>query len=316
MKDLLLKINEVKARSLAGITDIWVPVESILTKNASDKNKYISAVKTIYNLSKKYGVSAYNMLDGLSKIIKLEIKLKSTQKTSTAEAKTTAKLLMCLPVFCIGLGFLIGTNPLKVLFSFLGLIILLFGGLFLFLGAKITNLMAKNSRVFIDIDKMLCVSLIENACTSGLSISASLKAVGTMKFNIYSKELSELGNAIDKGNLDYNTKNRYTSKTEISIIKKLAQKIFLAKNTRIYDNTFIPKVIKIIKITVENGIAPAILFRDLFSEEIDILDEKSQINIAKLGVYVMLPLGMCFLPAFIILGLIPVFISFLEKVQL
>ncbi|QPK94098.1 type II secretion system F family protein [Actinomyces sp. zg-332] len=98
--------------------------------------------------------------------------------------------------------------------------------------------------------------------------------------------------------------------------RKIARKILLGLEWKdAYKNTFVDsnKHYKRILATLENawkkGISPTQMLEKI-REEIIVSEEKSlQENIAKLSTKITLPLGVCYLPSFIFLGLLPIIIS-------
>jgi tight adherence protein B len=292
--DYIEKLSEVIMLFNVGAANIWHPIsdniDSFFTKN---KNKYVIATKAIYDLSVEKGISIQKPLFDLIKIIKEDKKNYNLQKVLSTEAKMSAKVLILLPFLSIILGMIIGANPLKILFFTKSGILLLFGGLFvIYIGTKITNKMIKNSKIDFDTNKLLTISLLENALLSGLSMSESLFCMNKLsQNNIYANDLYKIGVNLKNGNS------------------------FMVSTAELPNTIFYKKLIKILQLIYDSGITATVLFENLYNSEVEEIVNKTNIATQKLSVKLMFPLGLCFLPSFVILGLIPILISFASKIQ-
>ncbi|MDR1033440.1 MAG: hypothetical protein LBL41_01535 [Bifidobacteriaceae bacterium] len=113
--------------------------QKITRKNAQLDEISLAVFVTI-NYSSKSGIPTTRLLQSILDTLQLEIDAQNDREIAIAGAKQTAKILKMLPIFGIFLGFLLGTNPLAVIFDGrIGSVVALIGVAFYVWGEKWTG---------------------------------------------------------------------------------------------------------------------------------------------------------------------------------
>ncbi|MDR2538635.1 MAG: type II secretion system F family protein [Bifidobacteriaceae bacterium] len=275
-----------------------------------------------YRVSVELGTNLIQLLEVGLKQVEYYRAQKILVKKVTAGPKTTSVVLMCLPLFGIGMGYLLGQNLLLTYIDGgTGTVIFVIGIGFLVLGKKITDKMIRNSfpdSSFISVGP----PVLDESFGTGVDEIGSIKAgeVGpsTLVDQCFILELVAV--CLRAGTSIVRTLacvgRSWQSNPELS--SYLINVSTSLKHGDTWEQAWhqVPMSLQGLENCLELG------FKDGQSVDARIHGYIEQIQNAqeldlnlrgeKLGVKILLPLGLCYLPSFITLSLIPLIIALVQ----
>jgi tight adherence protein B len=218
------------------------------------------------------GVSLGSTLEALGCILKSIEDLEESKVTAISGPKATVKLLQFLPLVGLLLGFLMGANPIVTLLTNpIGIIALAIGVLFAILGRRWTN------RIVKDFDK---IEVFEFSTDPRVMLTLIKSAV--------------LGGA--------------------SIMRAIeCLEVLDASRIRLdvpFHLSGLPDYMICLEDAYKNGTTPIPIIDSKIEELNLLISLKCKEASEKLGVELVIPLGLCFLPSFICIGVVPIILSF------
>lgn len=252
---------------------IGVPLYSI------ESNVNSPLLKLLLEYSKSTGVSLLDVLHEVSVVIKQIIDTKKQIDSAIAAPQLTSRIMQFLPLLSFPLGFMLGVNLFAVLFgSVYGFVLLISAILFLVLGIKLTNnMLNKFGEKYLtnNISDFSDFAMLDSRIIICL-IQCSVKSGMNMMESIKALGL--------KG----------CEKLAKGIPWKLCG---LPSYLDFLEESFLLCLSPIEKIKTQ--------INYLNTEQIN----NAQISANKLSVKMVLPLGLCYLPSFILIGVVPIIIS-------
>jgi tight adherence protein B len=227
----------------------------------------------LFDYSQNLGTPLMQVLEVVEGVLEDVDELEVAKTTALAMPKATVKLLRFLPLAGIMLGYILGANPLTTLLtSPAGLIFLVLGLLFMLGGNKWTTSIVR------DFEKNEAF----NFATDPRILLALIK-VAVQKGASITRAFEAL-NVPEVANLERGVPYRYAN---------------------------LPQYLLCLEDAYNLGGSPVALI-NVEIEKRNIQMKKTYKNCAeKLAVELVIPLGICYLPSFICIGVVPIIISFL-----
>lgn len=247
-------------------------------------------------LSERLGCKISSYLQAAAEAYQREHKMRNLKQEAFAMPKATIRLLSALPVVTVALGELMGSRPLGFLFgSAQGLLCLLIGLIWYGFGLLWTRHMLNEFETSADTSSMMPLTLhmLHAALLQGSSIPSALVAVGNSTHGNVAQALRVAGTALIGG----------TTWREAWIIATRAE----SRATSSHPATLIANCLENAWLHGSSPTQQLTLAAQRFDQ-----DERSAIEQAasRLSVRLLGPTGLCFLPAFILIGVVPAVASF------
>ncbi len=222
-----------------------------------------------WQLAEETGAPLAPVLERIASSLQALARLSERRAVLLAGPRATIRLVSALPLLAIGLAWLLGFDPLPILFSFAGLLMTVFGGLLLALGvawaARMTRSLEEDDRV-----AGLELELVWIVLGGGAPPSTARVRVA---------------DCVDRLDVDW---VRFDDFCRGSLLDAV----------------------------LERGAAVGAPLGPLLLEEASAARARALTDLEhaaeRLGVRVLIPLGVCVLPAFIVLGVLPVLIAMLS----
>ncbi len=254
---------------MAGATTRGDPLAEVLRSLAAPEWRAFGA---IWLLAEQSGGPLADALERYARCLRSLTELRERRGVLLAGPRATVKLVAALPILAVGFGWLVGFDPLGMLFTPLGLVLVAVGILLLVLGiwwaSKLTGAVQREDRVagleFI----LLWVSLGGGASTQSAlrRIADCVDLVGAEWVDF---EVLRRGGALERA--------------------------------------------------VSTALAHGVPLGALLLEEAEAAHMRARSELEsgaeRLGVRVLIPLGVCALPSFIVLGVLPVLLSMLQPIM-
>lgn len=248
-------------------------------------------------LAEQTGTAIATLLNTLASNIRDQTDAKRARSAAFAGTRMSAKILLALPLAAIGLGYAIGAKPLTILLSSSwGMFLLVLGlGLNLIGLLWIRKLLAEAAGKEGSIDPLLLVDLLAHTVLAGTSLPQALK---------------EIANSLEKiASANFNQPN---AKVIEHLSKQLLNgaKVLLQGSSPALALADLPAELQLIASSAElSQITGAKLSPLLFSATANARRaERREVDrvAAQLAVKLVIPTGVAILPAFVVLGIIPV----------
>ncbi|QEU11206.1 type II secretion system F family protein [Dermabacter vaginalis] len=243
----------------------------------------VRAVVLCHVMCESTGAPLSGLLTSLANGLRDSSDAARARSAAFAGAKSTARVLMVLPLFAIGLGYAMGADPLRVLLtSRHGMLMLSTGVLLTAIGVAWMNRMLAVARgVSAEIDPLIVIDLIASVVHSGIPLSSACMRIGEALENTPpGPALLEAGRALARGMPPEGALS--TLEGDLAVLTSAAG-LSHATGARL---------------------APILsaVTRDRRRARVREVDEAS----AKLAVRLVLPTGITILPAFVLLGIVPI----------
>lgn len=257
------------------------------TESALELREFSSVAPSInaaMQLSETVGIGLADSLDAI--VGTLEDAEEGARLLEVAQSgpQATARLLGFLPWIGMGSAYLVGANPLQFFFnSVAGLVVLAIGSSFWWVGkAWVKHLVRKlTGAKQLGVDPVVAVRLLEACLQAGLAVPRSLETVG--------KSCGEPGLEVI---------SRYfllgATQSEVHEFLQTQQSVL----TQQLGLALIPAWMR-----GTNPLTGLELVAQRLKKE---RAQQVQVATQRLAVWLALPLGLCFLPAFILLGVVPI----------
>ncbi|MDR1824523.1 MAG: type II secretion system F family protein [Bifidobacteriaceae bacterium] len=264
---------------------------------AADVARFATAVVAAQRVAGEVGGSLTGLLRGLGEAIRAAQEAQDQLEAALAGPKASARLLQFLPLLGIALGMAMGANPLGVLVGGglgtvalgVGLGLLLVGRLWTGRllaragGSRGRGVAGDGARL---LDGEVAAGLLAGCLAAGLSLPAALDAAGRVWPGPAGRALARAGAALARGEpwaAAWAGPDR--AAPGVAGIERCLE---LAWHSGVEAGPLLEGVRQSLARQARRAAAQA--------------------N-AKLGVTLMLPLGLCYLPAFVAVGLVPVMLS-------
>ncbi|MGQ4576081.1 type II secretion system F family protein [Dermabacteraceae bacterium P7006] len=236
-------------------------------------------------LASTAGISRSGILARIAQQLRALDDAERARQAAFAGPRATARLLTLLPVGALGLGYLLGGNPLAFLFaSSLGNICLL-SGVFCYLAGTFwtSRLLAAAARPQPGNDPALTLELLAAVLDTGAAVPTALTKVGRV---LQEDPLTKAGRSLRLG---------LPPKTACQHLPKpLSAPLTLALSA---------------------GVSAGDLLRSAAGDALSLRSREAEGAAARLGVRLVVPLGLLLLPAFVSLGIVPSVASLITDVR-
>lgn len=243
----------------------------------------VRAVVLCHVMCESTGAPLSGLLTSLSGGLRDSSDATRARTAAFAGAKTTARVLMALPLFAIALGYAMGANPLRVLLASPHGFLMLAAGIVLTAAgfAWMNRMLAAARGEGADIDPLIVIDLIASVVHSGIPLAAACTRVGeALDDTEPGPALLEAGRALARGMAPAEALSRLEG--DLSALTSAAT----------------------LSHVTGARLAPilAAVTRDRRRARLREVDEAA----ARLSVRLVLPTGLTILPAFVLLGIVPI----------
>lgn len=237
----------------------------------------VRGARAAASLSKEIGAPLADILDHYGAILEQAQAAADAVRVALAGPRTSSRLLAALPLGGVAIGILMGANPLGAAFDGgLGTLAIAAGLILLIAGYTWSRSMIAAATQTGDVDEAIDAHLVAGALATGASIPRALAAVGR------SGERPELVEAGELLTLGASWGEAWPNSEVIS---------------RALEPAWVDGANPL---SLLDGAARTVLMRR---------DRIAKEAAARLSVRLVLPLGLCFLPAFILIGVVPLIIG-------
>ncbi len=243
----------------------------------------VRAVVLCHVMCESTGAPLSGLLTSLSNGLRDSSDAARARTAAFAGAKSTARVLMALPLFAVALGYAMGANPLRVLLTSPHGALMLGAGIALTaLGYAWMNRMLAVARgVSAEIDPLIVIDLIASVVHSGIPLAAACTRVGeALESTPPGPALLEAGRALARG------------MPPEGALAPLEGDLATLRSAASLSHATGARLAPIL----------AAVTRDRRRARVREVDEAS----AKLAVRLVLPTGVTILPAFVLLGIVPI----------
>lgn len=227
------------------------------------------AIAAAWHLAETSGAPLATALDRIAAALRSIESVRARRSVLLAGPRATVRLVLALPPLALGLGWLLGFDPAPVLFSPLGAVLILIGGLMLAAGYAWTR--ALSSRV-------------ENSDRiAGLEFDLVWIALGAG--SAHDIAVRRVVDDVDRFSVTWVPFDAFLSDAELNLAFRRAQTIGMPARPMLLEQ----------------------------AEEVRARCHTSLEQAAeRLSVKILLPLGLCVLPSFMVMGVVPVVVSMLS----
>ncbi|MCL2788632.1 MAG: type II secretion system F family protein [Micrococcales bacterium] len=305
---LIQSLEEAAAIARSGATSeaVWAGLDGAI------QEPWSRAVDSIRLLSQEVGVEAADLLDALARSAASEQEAADAREAALSGPRATARVLAWLPVLGLGIGCAIGARPWEVaLDRGLGSMIVLVGVGLMMAGRAWTNVLLRRASAA-DHDAMsslLTLELVAAALGAGLPIAAALTEVGRLGSGPLATHLAEVGARLAQGDPWDHAWSASSVCPRPSVFSPSPARTRRPAPTTAHDDDLSFAVRRALGLAWESGVAAGPLLQGAAVRERRTARRRANVAAGQLGVRLMLPLGLCFLPAFVALGLVPVVMS-------
>lgn len=269
----------------------WAKLEHWWWQRSQDGRRYQRALAMLHvawNFIDRVGAAPAEILNVAADAIDQDARAAQARATAQAGPQASSRILSTLPLLgMVGAG-IVGVNPWDFYLSSLigaldfGLGTALMGAGWIISRRMVTHAAQAGQYAY---DAAFTMTLMQAGIESGASIPATIEAVGR---SMRVRELSECARMLKEG------LNWWEAWEQVPA-------------------DFLP-VARVMQSAWEQGSSPVVLLRHGAELERRRIQRSVELAHARLGVRLMLPLGLCYLPAFIALGVIPVIAHIATKV--
>lgn len=242
-------------------------------------------------LSDRTGAPLADLLERLETHHRALLRLDGTAHAQAAGARLTALLLIALPPFALGLGHMIGADPLGVLLhTGVGLVCTASAVVLQLGGLAWTDRLSRSGTDPSHVELAVASDLIAAALRAGAPVPLAVRAAGDVLEGPLSAALTQIGKELSSG---VPPKRAWQRLAGIGAARRL---------------------INAARRTADSGAAMSgALTRCADDVRADAAHERLG-RLQRASVLLVMPLGLCFLPAFLLAGLVPVVLAVLSEV--
>jgi len=301
LEALARALAEVAELSRAGLTGaaLWEPVLAEPTDqvgaglaawaqrvSGTEVEPYAKATCGIEHLAGAVGASAGDLLDGLVDTIQGHLDTTEALAGAIAGPRASARLLQYLPLAGLALGLVMGTNVVAVLCDGgIGTCALVLGLGLMALGRAWSGALLRRAQGCVDVAGLVAVDILAAALRAGLPIPAALQATAQAWPGPSGEVLSRVGRSLAAGQA---WEQAWQPAPQGLVLAGIERALGLGWRSGVRCGPLL--------VAVKAAVLRAERLRGLKAA-------------GRLGVSLMAPLGLCYLPAFMALGLAPVVIS-------
>jgi tight adherence protein B len=299
-------LGQAKALAGAGLAGarVWAPVlgtggghPDLASWAAGAKGTavepYARAVLAVDRVAAGVGASTADLLGAVIGAVEDAQETDDARATAIAGPKTSARLLQFLPLLGLVLGTAMGAQPLRVLFGGgAGTWALGIGGGLLGLGYLWSSSMIR-AAARPGGTELIAAAVLAAALRAGLPLPQALSQVGEAWGGSLGQALARTGGALAHGE-PWDAAWRAPDSPTAGAAPA---------------DGFIDELRSSMWLVWDSGVEAAPLLEALRARLSRAERRRLSQAAARLGVYLMVPLGLCYLPAFVALGLIPVLLS-------
>ncbi|MCL2803881.1 MAG: type II secretion system F family protein [Micrococcales bacterium] len=247
---------------------------------------YATAVCAIDQISTSVGCAIGDMLTSLIESIQAHQDTAEAMEAAVAGPKASARMLQFLPLAGLGLGLIMGVNVLAVLSDAgPGTLALVVGLTLMLLGRAWSSLLLRRAAGRIDLDGLVAIDVLVAALSAGLPIGPALCAAGRAWPGVTGRALAQVGTALETG---CQWEEAWRGQAGGQVLAGVERALWLSWRS---------------------GVRCGGLLRALKTSVLRAERQRCVKASARLSVTLMAPLGLCYLPAFMALGLAPLIIS-------
>jgi tight adherence protein B len=309
-------IDEVAALARAGIDGVlaWEPVTGPLPPSAelpaalSEAGEELGpALAAVEQLAREAGASRADLLDAFGASLADAQELSDARDAALAGPRATARVLAWLPVLGLVLGTAIGAQPLQAIArggvaggaALTGAILMALGW------AWTRRLLAGAARD--DAGPLVAVHLLAAALDAGLTLPAALVAAGQFGDGPVERCFAVVGRQLMFGQpWDQAWADRGGPDVAPSSAGGVRRRPRSAGGR---DEELLAACRRALTLAWDSGVAATPLLKGMIARWRRRAKRDGAVAAARLGVTLMLPLGLCYLPAFVCVGLVPVVVS-------
>jgi tight adherence protein B len=275
--------------SVSEALDEWA-AKQVIAERLADAKLVCAAARVAAGL----GIPLAGVIDNLADALARRRVRDMKTRASMAGPRATIKVLLWLPLAGIGLGMLMGADPLEALVTTsIGRIAAIVGIACVVLGFAWTRTLILRTEKVGQCDTV-CIDLLAAGVKSGAPLARTMTVVGQNLDSADGHVLEEVGALLQAGRgwdgAWHDACDGGALSAAVESIKQCGEPAWRA------------------------GVAPSPLLESASQRLNDTQVAQGEIAVARLGVSLMLPLGVCFLPAFICLGLVPTVVSLASDV--
>lgn len=229
------------------------------------------------------GAPLAGLLRSLASTLRSLTDARRARESAFAGARTTAHILMALPLIAIALGYVIGADPLRMLGgSWLGLLLLAIGALLMTAGwVWMRALLRSAEPPRYEMDPVIIIDVLAHTIGSGLPLDAAFSRIAEALHNTKpGPELRRAGHALHLGAPPVQALEHLDGE-----LSRIRTSVVLSHST---------------------GAQLAPLLEEASAEIRRVRMREIERAAATLNVRLVLPTGLTILPAFVVLGIIPV----------
>jgi tight adherence protein B len=252
--------------------------------------KFAAALVAVHRVAANAGASTADLLDAVIQALEDAQETDDARAAAIAGPKSSARLLQFLPVLGVVLGTALGTRPLAVLFGGGAGTVALIVGLGLLLAGRVWSGALIRTATRAGGTEGLAAAVLAAALRAGLPLPAALMQVGQAWPGALGGALKGVGEALARGEPWDAAWDEAAAAVpgNADFVRSLNSAAWLMWNS---------------------GVEGAPLL-DAMRARLARAERRHLTQAAaRLGVYLMAPLGLCYLPAFVALGLVPIMLS-------
>jgi tight adherence protein B len=296
------------------------------------------ALVAVERLAQEAGASRADLLEALSGALSDQAEVADAQHVAVAGPRATTRVLAWLPVLGLVLGTFIGAQPLSAIVhgGVAGVSAVIGVGLMVAGWAWSRSLLRAAQTD--DDGAIVTISLLAGAVETGLSLPAALQAVGRAGDGPVEQRLALVGQRLERGQLwadawaESPPGSRAASR-ELRVGRGRAGRGLRAGGGHAGKGlqagqaglgtggglqpaqaALLTACHRALTLAWNGGVAAAPLLRALAGRWRRQAKRQAGAAGARLGVRLMLPLGLCYLPAFVAVGLVPVVVSLASSI--
>ncbi|MDR0945420.1 MAG: type II secretion system F family protein [Bifidobacteriaceae bacterium] len=295
VEDLIAALHEVAALLRAGLTGAaaWSPVtgaDGLAAWRAraatSPVAPYAAAVLAVRELGERVGASTGDLLDSLAAVLAERQDAADRRAAALAGPKATARVLTVLPLLGLGLGAAIGAHPIAVLTGGgLGTAAGIAGLVLIGIGHWWTRRLLRRAQGADPTSALIAVEILSAALSTGLPIAEALATAGRLAEG---PEAARFGAVAGRLAAGQTWDAAWSGAAAGPVLEGVERALGLAW---------------------DSGVSAGPLLAGVSARLRRAARRRDGIAVGRLGVRLMAPLGVCFLPAFVALGLLPVILS-------
>jgi tight adherence protein B len=256
---------------------------------ATEVGPYARAVCAIAQLGREVGVACGALVGALTLSLERHQDAADALAVAVAGPKASARLLQYLPLAGLGLGWVMGVNVFSVVSDAgLGTFALAVGLGLLLAGKAWTAALLRRAAVGLDVEVLVAADLLAAALSAGLTIPGALQAVARCWPGPAGRSLGQVGTRLARGD---EWAAAWAGRDPAGLEAALA-------------------------VGWRSGVGCAGLLAAFKAGLLRSQQRAALLAAGRAGVWLMAPLGLCYLPSFMALGLAPLLISLARGLSL